>query len=171
MLFPPDELRAVPFRLRGMTREDWPIEQALSRVPDVVRWTRYPPDLTDAEAQERAAQRQAAALEGRSRRYVITEAGRPLGTAGLAIRPNGETEVFYALLPQARGRGAATLAATALTEWALEHGKDRVVLITIPGNHASEAVAGRAGFRPDGHETRSRHGTEAMLLRWLRTSP
>jgi RimJ/RimL family protein N-acetyltransferase len=58
-----------------------------------------------------------------------------------------------------------------LTEWALATGIERVLLITIPGNTASEAVAKRAGFRLDGEEVRDQRGSLTRMLRWVRSTP
>jgi hypothetical protein len=114
MLFPvglPVEISADPWRLRLLSEADWTLGWALSRDPEVLRWTLYPP------------------------------------------------EAFYALLPQGRHRGAATAAALALSEWEFSVGVKRVLLLTITGNTASEAVATRAGFVPDGEEFRDHQGS------------
>lgn len=163
---PPTELLAEPYVLRAIVSDDWPLEQALSRVPDVVRWTVYPPDLSDDDAQDRIARIEQAGRDGRLRRYRITAGPEVLGTAGISI--TGDPEVFYALLPSGRGRGAATIAARALSDWALDHGAPRVQLLTIPGNTASEAVARRAGFTIEGREIRSQRGTDIEMLRWIK---
>lgn len=38
------------FVLRAIEGGDWRVEQDLSRDPDVVRWTLYPPSMTEAQA-------------------------------------------------------------------------------------------------------------------------
>jgi RimJ/RimL family protein N-acetyltransferase len=152
-----------------MVRDDWPLEQALSRVPDVVRWTLYPPNLSDSDAQERTARIEQAGRHGRLRRYRIIANEDTLGTAGISNNSTtDEVEVFYALLPSGRGRGAATIATRTLSDWGLDHGARQVLLLTIPGNAASEAVARRAGFAVEGREVRLQRGKEAEMLRWAK---
>ncbi len=86
------------------------------------------------------------------RHYACAEAhlvGRPgPGTCGLGRLQEEAPEVFYALTPWGRGRGAATWAVLALVGWAVDHGRPRVRLRIIDGNVASEKVAARAGFSP-----------------------
>jgi dephospho-CoA kinase len=67
-----------------------------------------------------------------------------------------------------RRAGAATAAVRALTEWAFSSGINRVLLITIPGNVASEAVAQRAGFELRGAEVREQRDTPIRMRRWGR---
>ncbi len=111
----------------------------------------YPPDLDEAAARARIVR--STAEPQVAVRYVVRRDGTAAGTAGLTARLRGVPEVFYALLPTARGRGTATAAVVALTGWAHRAGHDLVLLLTLPGNEASEAVAGRAGFVPAGPET------------------
>jgi len=74
------------------------------------------------------------------------------------------------LLPQGRHRGAAPAAALALSEWAFSVGVERVLLLTITGNTASETVASRAEFVPDGEEIRDHQGRPTRMRRWARTA-
>jgi RimJ/RimL family protein N-acetyltransferase len=170
----PAELAAEGWRLRILSDADWRLEWRMSRDPDVVRWTLYPPDLTEEAARERIQRTLQRAGEQRAARYAVVDTdGIPIGTAGIACNDEDptEAEVFYALLPHGRHRGAATAAARALSEWALSTGIERVLLITIPGNAASEAVANRASFRPRGEEVRDQRGALTRMLRWVRTTP
>jgi len=64
----PAEIDADPWRLRLLSDADWMLAWTMSRDPDVVRWTLYPPEMT-----EEAAHR-------RSRR--ITESGDIVKTCG-----------------------------------------------------------------------------------------
>jgi len=80
---------------------------------------------------------------------------------------DGVPEVFYALLPEARGRGAATSAVRALCHWLGSLGHGEVALETIEGNIASERVAVRAGFLPSGRRPDLHHGEPVVLNRWL----
>ena len=73
-----------------------------------------------------------------------------LGRSGLKRWPQfEETEVGWALQPEARGRGIATEAATATLEWAAEHFDFPYVTAMIqPSNTPSIAVAERLGMEP-----------------------
>jgi precorrin-6B C5,15-methyltransferase / cobalt-precorrin-6B C5,C15-methyltransferase len=60
-------------------------------------------------------------------------------------------EVGYWVAPWARGRGVASQATRALSEWAIrEKGFERVELLTATGNAASQQVAQKAGFIREG---------------------
>jgi RimJ/RimL family protein N-acetyltransferase len=169
----PADLAAGRWQLRALTDEDWRLEWTMSRDPEVVRWTLYPPDLTEESARERVRRTRQRADEQVATRYaVLDHNGVAVGTAGIACSETDphEAEVFYALLPHGRHRGAATAAARTLSDWALSNGIERVLLITIPGNSASEAVARRAGFAFDGEETRDQRGAPMLMRRWSRNS-
>ena len=163
----PAELADGRAALRLVTPEDWPVEVALSALPDVVRWTRYPPGLDEAGARARIDTRMQGAAAGTGGRYVVRDpAGRVVGTAGIAMNGQRAPEVFYALLLAGRGRGLATAATRQLTGWALGVGHDRVVLKTILGNTASEAVARRSGYTPVAVETATVRDADVQLRRW-----
>lgn len=166
----PAALSAGRWRLRILSHEDWRLEWTMSRDPDVVRWTLYPPNLTEQAALERIQRTRQWAVQQCGARYAVVDPDdSTIGTAGIACNEEDSTEaeVFYALLPHGRHRGAATAAARALTEWALSTGVDRVLLFTIPGNAASEAVASRAGFTLDGDEVRDQRGSLTRMRRWV----
>jgi RimJ/RimL family protein N-acetyltransferase len=161
MLVPPPSLHTEAGELRGLTAADWRLDQALSEDPDVVRWTLHPAGLDEAAARARVERSRANAVV---RRYAIVLSGQIVGLAGIAV--SADPEIFYALLPTGRGRGAATAAARALADWALEAGARRVVLLTIPGNAASEAVARRAGFAEAGTEVRPHRDIPTEMTVW-----
>ena len=82
--------------------------------------------------------------------FAILEAGTVVGVVWFArgVRP---FEVGYYLHPDAWGRGLATRALERVSRWMLEErGEERIVLHTHPDNVRSQAVAHRAGYRPDG---------------------
>lgn len=168
----PAELTAGLWRLRILADADWHLEWTMSRDPDVVRWTLYPPDMTEQSARERIRRTRELADAQLAARYAVLDPDHnAIGTAGIASDKSNVAEVFYALLPHGRHRGAATAAALALTDWALSTGIERVLLLTIPGNTASEGVARRAAFVLDGEETRNQRGTPTRMLRWIRSGP
>ena len=138
--------------LRRLEADDWPIELTLARVEDVPTWTMYPADLDEDGARLRAQRNVRAADAAHGIRYVVDEGGEALGTVGFGKSADG-FEVFYALRPEARGRGLVTSAVSALSAWLGAQGERVVWLSTLDGNTASEAVAVRCGF------TRFRSGT------------
>jgi RimJ/RimL family protein N-acetyltransferase len=153
----PVDLDIGIWRLRTLADEDSRLEWAMSRDPEVVGWTLYPPDLTEQSARERIRTVRECLDERLAGRYVVLDSDDiAVGTAGIAGNETDplEAEVFYALLPHGRHRGAASTAARALSDWALGNNAGRVSLITIAGNGASEAVARRACFALDGEKTR-----------------
>jgi len=111
-------------------------------VPDIARFIiRTPPPRRWASA--------------RDVEYVIADAAHaePLGLVSLRIaeRDSGLAAVGYWLRPQARGRGAATVAVQLIARWAFkELGVQRLELTTAPENVASQRVAERAGFTREG---------------------
>jgi RimJ/RimL family protein N-acetyltransferase len=87
--------------------------------------------------------------------FVIADAAHaePLGLIWLRIaeRDPGLAAVGYWLRPEARGRGAATIALQLIARWAFnEVGVQRLELTTAPENVASQRVAERVGFTREG---------------------
>jgi RimJ/RimL family protein N-acetyltransferase len=87
--------------------------------------------------------------------FVVVDADRAeaLGLIWLRIaeRDPGLASVGYWLRPEARGRGAATVAVQLVARWAFgELGVQRLELTTSPENAASQRVAERAGFTREG---------------------
>jgi RimJ/RimL family protein N-acetyltransferase len=74
-----------------------------------------------------------------------------LGEVLLFVREADAGELAYAIAPSACGRGLATGAVTALTEWAFDRlGIQRLYLRIHPDNAASIRVAEKAGYRREG---------------------
>jgi RimJ/RimL family protein N-acetyltransferase len=64
---------------------------------------------------------------------------------------DGDAEIGYWLLPDARGAGAATTAVLAICEWAFSHGRlGRLEIRHVPVNGRSCALAERCGFTAEG---------------------
>jgi RimJ/RimL family protein N-acetyltransferase len=147
-----EELRTDRLLLRPPRPDDADAVLAACQDPEILRWTASLPDpytRADAEAwvgdvapRERA--------EGRGLPNVVAADGELAGSAGLVFLDGTRVEVGYWIAPWARRRGYATEATVALAGWAFAHGAERVVLRAAVGNDASQAVARRAGFRPDG---------------------
>jgi len=154
----------TPYDDAGMS-----LERALSREADVVRWTTSPPDLTEEQSAARLARYRDFAATMVTARWVVSLAGLPVGIAGVARGDDEDAvEVFYAVLPHGRGRGAATRSARLLARWAFQGGAE-VQLCTHEDNVASQRVATAAGFIPLGTETRNVKGVTTRLLtyRWV----
>lgn len=147
----PDELalRLPGTRLRALREGDWPLDLALSRVPDVPLWTYYPADLTPEDARERVARSIAVRGDGRGGRFVVEWSGTAVGTVGVVLRTAGPS-VYYAFLPSGRGLGLASQSLRALSGWVLEHAAPHVGARTMLGNMPSERVLERVGFRREG---------------------
>ena len=74
-----------------------------------------------------------------------------LGEMMLALGEHRVAELGCCLAPAARGRGIATEALVALTDWAFaELGLGRVQVFVAPENVAALSLAGAAGFRREG---------------------
>ena len=141
----PDELDLSTGRLRALEPGDWRLDHALSRVPDVPRWTYYPAGVSEDEAQARVARSIDLRRDGRGGRFVVETGAVPVGTIGVALRIDGPY-LYYAFLPAGRGRGLATSAVVALSSWAFAVGEPRVHALTMLDNTASERVLERASF-------------------------
>ncbi len=163
---PPMALRSGPIILRAVTDEDWCLEQELSQSAEVVRWTSYPAAMTEAEARARVARQQERARQGATQRYTIWDGDTRVGSCGLGSLDQPSPEAMYALLPSARGRGIAAIALHLLRDWAAEHGRPAVTVVTVEGNAASAAVARRAGFFIVETYQGQHRGAASTLHRW-----
>lgn len=123
-----------------------------------------PPSISDAEAViERFASSWRAFAEtgtpsgGVAFAIVDVSSGELAGCCGVDDWSKADVAQFgYWIAPGARGRGLATRAAVLMTGWLFGLGAARVVLTIVAGNHASVAVARRAGFVHEG--TMRAHG-------------
>lgn len=67
------------------------------------------------------------------------------------LLPEGTVEIGYGFLPEFWGRGYATEAVRAMTQWASQQpGVKQIEAETEPGNAASQRVLEKAGFLPNG---------------------
>lgn len=81
--------------------------------------------------------------------YLLIHAQRVVGLADFKGSPSaGDVELFYELIPEARGQGLATKAALELSRWALNNGASRVTAKIEASNTASRRVLERCGFQP-----------------------
>lgn len=99
---------------------------------------------------------------------VVDDSGRVVGRVGCHSAPvDGRVEVGYAVVPGVRRRGVATSALEGFCTWLRANGVHTVVLTVGPGNTASLAVAGRAGFVQVGERWDEEDGLELVLERTL----
>ncbi len=91
-------------------------------------------------------------------RLAIADAqtGELLGSISLDLFAERQAaEIGYWVRREARRRGVALAAARLLMRWAFEEvGVERLEILTYPGNAASQALAGKLGFRPRGPPAR-----------------
>jgi RimJ/RimL family protein N-acetyltransferase len=147
VIVPDRPLTAGRFVLRPWEPEDakWYVA---ARDEEVYRWTTEPRDLTaDVLRAVIVRNRRAPAWVG----LAITDGATGQIIGNLSLSPDPTTadtaEVAYWLAPEGRGRGAATEAVRAVCAWAFATTTvARIRLGTHPDNHASQAVARRAGF-------------------------
>jgi ribosomal-protein-alanine N-acetyltransferase len=166
----PDQLRLEGDRV---VLRDWRDEDAPALAPvcgewDVCAFSSVPWAYSEAEAlawigrqrHKRAAGTVLAlAIQGR-------EDDRAFGNVNLAGFDDdaGEAAIGYWLVPEVRGRGLATAAASLLIDWGLRNlGLERIEFAILPENIASQRVAERAGATPEGLRERSH---EAEGRRW-----
>ena len=162
----PARLEGDGITLRLLREADWPLEQAMSRDADAVRWTSIDADLDEEQARERVRRRVVRAVTGTGQRWVIESRGEPHGTVGLAVTGVRSVEVFYSLLPASRGKGLATRAVGLVIAAARAAGYPTIVLATFPDNAASRATATRCGFVETGTRTISVKGVPQELVVW-----
>jgi ribosomal-protein-alanine N-acetyltransferase len=141
-------LQTERLTLRPLAPGDAEAYAAMRFHSEVARWL-PPPPVDPAQAVRNSIEHFAAGW--RDRGYApwgIFREGRLIGHGGLNWVPEfGETEVLWALHPEAWGQGYATETARA----ALAHGFDTVGLalifaMTLPDNLPSQAVMKRLGL-------------------------
>jgi RimJ/RimL family protein N-acetyltransferase len=141
------------------------IEVRLAADATVREWTFYPPGLTLSGAELRVLRSVCNMQTRRGQRYVISDGRDPVGTAGIGTALDGAAEVYYALLPEARGRGAASAAVRALQRWARAARVERLQASTLIGNTSSERMLRAAGFLPVGMAADPRDGETLRIWR------
>jgi RimJ/RimL family protein N-acetyltransferase len=94
-----------------------------------------------------------------------------IGGIGVTHEQNGNGEIGYWVAPWARGRGTASAATRALTDYAFASGFERLQLRTEWENTPSQRVALAAGYAREGIQrgtSLSRTGERHDLIVWVR---
>jgi ribosomal-protein-alanine N-acetyltransferase len=89
-----------------------------------------------------------------------------VGTCGFVAPPSvdGVVEIAYGVAPEHQGKGYATEAAQALTDYAFASGEVRTVMAhTLPEPNASTRVLSKCGFRRVGEVM---HPEDGLVWRW-----
>jgi ribosomal-protein-alanine N-acetyltransferase len=96
---------------------------------------------------------------------VLRDSDTVVGSAGFKGPPaDGVVEIAYGLSPEYQGKGYATEAAEALTAYAFQTGKVRVVRAhTLPESNASTRVLTKCGFHRIGEVIDPEDG---LVWRW-----
>jgi RimJ/RimL family protein N-acetyltransferase len=82
---------------------------------------------------------------------VDAETRRYLGDIDVSVNwSNARAELAFTTLASERGLGVATRMVSLVRDWLFSEGFLRVQLQTLPTNEASQGVARRAGFEPEG---------------------
>lgn len=173
LLFPvPQSIETARLLLRAFTPEDAPeLHRALSESLAQLRahlwhlpWVAEEQTLASAQIRCRRAAGNFALRTDLAFLAVEKGSGRLVGSVGLHRTDWAlpKTEVGYWLRRGETGKGYATEAVLALTDWALHGlGAVRVELVTDEKNLGSRAVAERAGFALEGvlrHASRAPDG-------------
>jgi RimJ/RimL family protein N-acetyltransferase len=168
-LAPVADLRLVPFG-----EEHLHDVRAMLEDPEILRFTRIPeppPEDFPRRWLERYANgRRDGSCEGFA---ALDGDGRFVGLALVPTidRDEGEVELGYIVVPEARGRGVATEMLRQLTQWAFDAaGAQRIVLIIDVDNPASERVAARCGYVREGvmRSVHLKHGIRIDAALWSR---
>jgi RimJ/RimL family protein N-acetyltransferase len=152
-MLPREVLQAGPVALRIPEEKDADAIAQAYADPQVARFVPFVPlEYGREDALNWIAAARVVWDEGGAEFVIIDrDTGEVLG-ATLLKPPDrfGNSEVGYLLAPWGRGRGAATAAVRALTEWGFAHGIPRIGLITDVENIPSQLVAYRSGFVREG---------------------
>jgi RimJ/RimL family protein N-acetyltransferase len=107
------------------------------------------------------------------REWVVEESGRIAGGCRLSRLSTVDRSagIGYWTAPWARGRGVATRACSALTDWAFAGGLGRLEALARPDNPLAHRVAIAAGYRHEGRRRGAEYGRDGHrydLTVWAR---
>ncbi|AWT43621.1 MULTISPECIES: GNAT family N-acetyltransferase [Streptomyces] len=140
--------------LRAVGPQDTDAVYAAAQDPDIQRWTTIPSPYLPEHARGFTEQ---VVPDGWADGSMYTfgvflpEGEELVGMVGLTMRSLGVAEIGFWATKEHRGRGYLTEASVAASHWAFTAvAVDRVEWRAEVGNHASRAVALRAGFTVEG---------------------
>jgi RimJ/RimL family protein N-acetyltransferase len=149
----PPVLTGTRVRLRPWRPDDAPAIQAACQDPDTQRWTTVPSPYGRDDAEDFLAHRVPAAHARGGAAFAVDDLadGTLAGSMTLLHAERGIGEIGYWIAPWARRRGLGADALDTLAAWAFAHREvHRLELQIEPDNHASRALAARAGFAEEG---------------------
>jgi RimJ/RimL family protein N-acetyltransferase len=139
--------------LRTVGPQDADAVHAAVQEPDIPRWTTIPAPYLPEHARSFTEQQ---VPDGWANESMFTfglfpSAGPLAGMLGITMLSLGAAEIGFWAAREHRGRGYVTEAALAAARWAFTDLRiDRLEWRAEVGNHASRAVAERAGFTIEG---------------------
>jgi len=140
--------------LRPWAAADVSAIAACCQDPEIPRWTRVPSPYGEDDARQFVAESERSRLAGEELSLAVTDARGGELVGAIAARlgsAEGQVDVGYWVAAPARGRGIAVRALRLVSEWAFRAlGAERVQVVAHPLNEASQRVALRAGFTPEG---------------------
>jgi RimJ/RimL family protein N-acetyltransferase len=156
LCFPVPPLAGDVVRLRPWAEADVPGMVLAFTDPVMRRFSWRTAAYTGTDARDHLAEQEEARLRGEELNFALVEPRHQdvvFGSVSLyEVRlDQGRAGVGYWLVPEARGRGAATQAVRLLARWSFaELGLARLELTCGPDNEASHRVAERCGFTREG---------------------
>ena len=150
-------VETIKIDVPGLVLRPWRPDDAAEvlpalREPAIARWNPAPTVVDLASAQTWLARR-ADLSGGEHVSLAVTDpaSGELLGSVSLHSIHDGGASIGYWTVEPARGRGVASRAVAALTDWGFrELGLHRVELCHAVANPGSCRVAERAGYRLEG---------------------
>jgi len=137
--------------LRPFRSGDFDAVHAYASDAEVTRFLRFGPnDETATQSFLRTAIARARMPWPTDLHLGVVERGTGVlhGALSLCPRTSGKVEIGFCLARSAWGRGFATEAVRCAASFALGRlGAEELFGLVLPGNHASERVLGRSGFR------------------------
>ncbi|MGV9778105.1 GNAT family N-acetyltransferase [Streptosporangium sp. NPDC003464] len=175
-MFPRDVIPAGPVVMRALSTDDVELIARACADPQIRRFiptVPVPYTHDDAVSYLKVAEQ---LWESGGASFAVADAGTDEWLGNIGLKPldsRGNGEIGYLIAPWARGRGAATAATRALTEWAFAHGVRRMELLADVENLPSQRVALAAGFHREGVQRSAedrRDGTRGDLVSFARLS-
>jgi RimJ/RimL family protein N-acetyltransferase len=159
LAYPDPRLSDGSISLRPWSEADLPAIVAACQDPLIQRFIiDVPSPYSEADARAFLTSREPTRTEGLGLDLAIVDSeDRVLGAVGMRlVAATRSANVGYWLAPAARGRGAASRALGVMCGWLFDvcH-VGRIELTADPLNVASQRVATRCGFRPEGYLRRN----------------